>query len=90
MAFELIPFPISILFILVFGVAAIAVLWKLRKNGKVYRILSNLSLIIGAIVLGLFVYSLTLDLLHGPTSSYSPTPVSFPVPANMVLTILGF
>jgi len=50
MAFELIPFPISILLILVFGVAFIVVLWKIRKNGRIYRILPNLSLIIGAIV----------------------------------------
>ncbi len=89
MAFELIPFPISILFIFIFGVAAIVVLWKIRKNGKIYRILSNLSLIIGAVVLAIFVYSLTLGLLHGPSSSYSPTPVPYPVPAKIVLTILG-
>jgi hypothetical protein len=56
MAFQIIPFPISILFVLVFGVAAIAVLWKLRKRGKVYLILSNISLILGAIVLALLFY----------------------------------
>jgi hypothetical protein len=56
MAFELIPFPISILFVLVFGVAAMAVLWKLRKRGKVYLILSNLSLILGIMVLALIFY----------------------------------
>jgi NhaP-type Na+/H+ or K+/H+ antiporter len=53
MAFELIPFPLSIVFILVFGVAAELVLWKLRKNGKVYRLLSNLGVIVGVLVLGL-------------------------------------
>jgi len=90
MAFELIPFPISILLILVFGVAFIVVLWKIRKNGRIYLILSNLSLIIGAVVLALFVYFLTLTLLHGPSSSYSPTPAPFPIPAKIVLTLLGF
>jgi hypothetical protein len=53
MAFELIPFPLSILFVVVFCVATELVLWKLRKYGKVYRMLSNLSVIVGVVVVGL-------------------------------------
>jgi hypothetical protein len=56
MAFELIPFPISIIFVFVFGVAAIAVLWKLRKRGKFYLMLSNISLILGFIAFALLFY----------------------------------
>jgi hypothetical protein len=44
MAFNLIPLPISIIFIIVFGVAWLLVLWKLRKNGKIYSFLFWLSL----------------------------------------------
>ena len=55
MAFELIPFPISILFAVVFVVAVIAVLWKLRERGKTYRILFNISLVIAAFVLALII-----------------------------------
>ena len=57
MAFELIPFPLSVLFILVFEAAFIAVLWKLRNRGKIYFWLSNLSLVLGVFVLVLLVYS---------------------------------
>jgi len=53
MAFELIPFPLSILFVVVFAVVVELVLWKLRKNGKVYRMLSNVGIMIGVIVMGL-------------------------------------
>jgi DNA-binding transcriptional regulator of glucitol operon len=53
MAFELIPFPLSVLFVVVFCVAAELVLWKLRKYGKVYRMLSNLGVIVGLVVVGL-------------------------------------
>ena len=53
MAFELIPFPLSILFVVVFAVVVELVLWKLRKNGKVYRMLSNVGIVVGVIVVGL-------------------------------------
>jgi hypothetical protein len=46
MAFELIPFPISIIFVIVFALVFIAVLWKLRKKGKFYTVLFRLSVII--------------------------------------------
>jgi hypothetical protein len=45
MAFQLIPFPISIIFVLVFGVAFMAVLWKLRRTGKIYSFLFKASAI---------------------------------------------
>jgi len=50
MAFQLIPFPSSIIFILIFAVAWIVVLWKLRKRGKIYSILFMTSLVIGVVV----------------------------------------
>jgi len=53
MAFELIPYPLSILFVVVFAVAAELVLWKLRKNVKVYRMLSNVGIVVGVVVGGL-------------------------------------
>ncbi len=50
MAFELIPFPISILFVLVFGLAMMVVLWKLRRTGKIYSFLFKASLVAGVIL----------------------------------------
>jgi hypothetical protein len=79
MAFELIPFPISIIFVLVFGLAVIAVLWKLRRRGKFFLILSNLSVILGVIVFALLFYSITVSILEGP---HSP-PTLIPHPANI-------
>ena len=58
MAYELIPFPISILFALVFGVAVIVVLWKLRGRGKVYKLLSDFTLIFAVLVVAVFIYVL--------------------------------
>jgi hypothetical protein len=55
MAFQLIPFPISIIFALVFGFAWFAVLWKLRKTGKVYSVLFKLSVVAGAILIVAFI-----------------------------------
>ena len=53
MAFELIPFPLSILFVVVFAVVVELVLWKLRKNGKVYLMLSNVGIVVGVVLAGL-------------------------------------
>ena len=58
MAFELIPFPISILFMLVFVIAWFAILWKLRKTEKIYSILFKLSVIAGAILMIAFIYAI--------------------------------
>ena len=63
MAFELIPFPISIIFVLVFVIAWLAVLWKLRKTGKIYSILFKLSVIAGAILIGAFTYGIITNTL---------------------------
>jgi hypothetical protein len=46
MVFELIPLPISILFVAIFVMVALVVLWKIRKRGKVYLILFSFSMII--------------------------------------------
>ena len=63
MAFQLIPFPISILFALVFVIAWLAVLWKLRKTGKIYSILFKLSSIAGAILIAAFIYGIIENIL---------------------------
>jgi len=58
MAFQLIPFPISVLFGLVFAVAWIVVLYKLRRNGKIYSILFKASLIAGLVLLVVILYTI--------------------------------
>ena len=63
MAFQLIPFPISIIFSLVFVIAWVAVLWKLRKTEKIYSILFKLSLIAGAILIVAFIYGIITNML---------------------------
>jgi hypothetical protein len=63
MAFNLIPFPISILFVVVFGLAWIVVLWKLRERGKVYSILFRASLIIGIFLIVALLYSIMTSML---------------------------
>jgi hypothetical protein len=55
MAFQLIPFPISIIFALVFGIAWFAILWKLRKTGKVYSVLFKLSIVAVLILIVAFI-----------------------------------
>jgi len=56
MAFNLIPFPLSMIFIVIFGFAVEFVLWKLRKNGSAYRWLSNVAIVAGALVTALIMY----------------------------------
>ena len=60
MAFELIPFPISILFILVFAVVWIVVLWKLRRTAKVYSVLFRVSVLAGIILFVLILYEIVI------------------------------
>ena len=62
-SFELIPFPISILFVLIVGLAFIAVLWKLRKTGRIYSVLFRVSVIAGIILLALFLYEIITNML---------------------------
>ena len=62
-SFELIPFPISILFVLVVGLDFIAVLWKLRKTGRIYSVLFRVSVIAGIILLALFLYEIITNML---------------------------
>ncbi len=59
MAYNLIPLPISIIFIIVFGIAWLLVLWKLRKRGKVYSFLFWLSAVL---VLAAFVLSVAASI----------------------------
>ena len=63
MAFELIPFPISILFALVVALVFMAVLWKLRKTGKIYYVLFWVGAIAGLILLAIFLYELVATML---------------------------
>jgi hypothetical protein len=63
MAFQLIPFPISILFVLVFGLACIAILWKLRRTGGIYSILFRASAILGIIMFVIFFYEIIVNML---------------------------
>ncbi len=58
MAFELIPFPISILFVLVFGVVWMVVLWKLRRKARIYSILFKISLFAILALLIIFIYTI--------------------------------
>ena len=60
MPYQLIPFPLSIIFVIIFAVVVEYVFWKLRRNGKIYRILSNLALVIGAIVVILIISAILL------------------------------
>ena len=53
MSYELIPFPLSLIFIVIFGIVVEVALWKLRKNGATYRWLSNLAIIFDVVVFAL-------------------------------------
>jgi hypothetical protein len=63
MSFNLIPFPLSLIFIVVFGVVIEAVLWKLRKNGSGYRWLSNFALVAGTVIAALTLYLILKPLI---------------------------
>ena len=62
MAFQLIPFPISIIFVLIFGIAWIVVLWKLRRTGKIYSFLFKISIIAGVILMIAFLYGIAVSM----------------------------
>jgi len=63
MVYELIPFPLSLLFVLVTGVAYMAVLCKLRKTGKISSNLFKISAIVGTILLIVFFYVIMESML---------------------------
>jgi hypothetical protein len=58
MALELIPYPISIIFAVVFIFAWNAILWKIRKKSKIYNAIFYASIAVGAILLISLVFSL--------------------------------
>jgi hypothetical protein len=62
MPFQLIPAPISIIFILVFGFACMAVLWKLRKTGRIYSILFNVSATVGVLLVVILLYGIITNM----------------------------
>jgi hypothetical protein len=63
MAFELIPFPISIIFVLVFAVVWIVILWKLRRKEKIYSFLLKISVIFGVMLAVLLIYSIITHMI---------------------------
>jgi len=63
MAFQLIPFPISLLFVLVFAVVWIVVLWKLRRTGKIYSFLFRASAIAVVILFAVILYTVIIQML---------------------------
>jgi hypothetical protein len=63
MTYELIPFPISIILVVVFVLAWIVILWKLRRSGTVYSILFKASLIAGVVLLAAFIFSIIANML---------------------------
>jgi hypothetical protein len=81
MPYNLIPFPISIFFVFVFGAAVLAVLWKLRERGKLFVFLFYLSLIVAIVVFALFSYSIAVSILKGLQNSTSPQPTLVPYPS---------
>jgi hypothetical protein len=62
MAFQLIPFPISIIFMLVFAVVWIVVLWKLRRKGKIYSFLFKTSTIAIVILFAVILYIAIIEM----------------------------
>jgi hypothetical protein len=62
MAFQLIPFPISIIFVLVFAVVWIVVLWKLRRTGKIYSLLFKTSTITIVVLFAVILYIAIIEM----------------------------
>ena len=87
MPYNLIPFPISIIFVFVFGVAVIAILWKLRERGKIFSILFYLSLIAAIMVLILFSYSVLSSIFHTYYGSSNSRPTLVPQPSILLMLI---
>ncbi len=81
MPYSLIPFPISIIVVFAFGAAILAILWNMRKRGKLFLFLFYLSLIIAIIMFALFSYSLVSSILNGPRHSSYPRPTIVPQPS---------
>jgi hypothetical protein len=73
MPYNLIPFPISILFIVIFGLAWIMITWKLRKKGRFYSLFFKLSLFIIVLFFVLIFYSIIANLVK-PSIQLTPTP----------------
>jgi hypothetical protein len=61
MAFQLIPL-LSILFALVLGLACMAILWQLRRTGKIYSILFKACTIAEIILLVIFSYEIIANM----------------------------
>jgi len=55
--------PISIILVVVFVLAWIVILWKLRRSEKVYSILFKASLIVGGVLLVAFLFSIIANMI---------------------------
>lgn len=75
MAFQLIPFPISILFSCVFAIAVIYVAWKLRKKGRFFQMLFYAILIITVFLFAGIVSTIALSPAHAPTVPKGPVKI---------------
>jgi hypothetical protein len=63
MSFELIPLPISIIFVFVFGLACLTVLWKLRKRSNIFSVLFKVSIIVVILLFIILLYSIITSML---------------------------
>lgn len=63
MAFQLIPFHLSIIFVLVLAVVSLLVLYKLRRKAKIYSWLSKGSFGAIAVLLVVLVYSILTSIV---------------------------
>jgi hypothetical protein len=63
MELQLIPFPISIIFVIVFAVVWMIVLRKLSKTAKIYSILFRVSALVLIILFVLIFYEVAIGAL---------------------------
>ena len=87
MPYNLVPYPISIFFVFVFGAAVLAVLWKLRTRGKLFLFLFYISLAVAIVVFALFSYLITVSILKGLQSSTSPRPTLVPYQSLLQMSL---
>jgi hypothetical protein len=67
MPLDFVPFPISILFVIVFVAAILSVLWHIQKRGKIYKIFFYISVIACVLLLAGTVLTVAFAPLPAPT-----------------------
>ena len=80
-------FLLSSIFFCAIVVGAIVILWQLRRRGKFYCVISDVSLVVGVAVLVLFIYSVVSLLLHSPQPLNPPTG-PYPVVSPQIFNLL--